>query len=243
MKTNENAKNIIIVIGSIAIFIFTIISALLVGREIGKAGSKLIEKFIKFINKLFEKKAEEKAKAEKQAEALKAAEPLLKEAVKNVKPIKFADLEKTMGSLNKVVKEVIDENQVPNNIREKIEKEKASKTKTFINGKIYDKIDQFINDCKELKRSKIGSHRVPDDSVTSHWDIAYARLVKKNLTQAEEDWAESFKADGFTRSKALEFTNKYFTEVNNYIRHLNVNVEKVSFEETDSIINKYFGEV
>ena len=35
---------------------------------------------------------------------------------------------------------------------------------------------------------------------------------------------------------------EYFSEINNYIRHFNINVEKVSFEETDSIINKYFGE-
>ena len=252
-NNSNNIKNLIIAVGSIAIFIFTIISALWVGREIGKAGSKLIEKFIKFIDKIFEKKAEEKTEANKKAEALKAAEPFLKQAIKNVKPIKFVDLEKTMGSVNKVVKEVINENLVPENIKEKIENEeaqKASGTKTFINGKNIitaltgaNDIEQFIYDCKELKRSKIGSHRVPNDSVTSHWDIAYARLVKKNLTQAEEDWAESFELDGFTKSKALDFVNKYFTEVNNYIRHLNVNVEKVSFEETDSIINKYFGEI
>lgn len=237
MKTNENAKNIIIVIGSLIIATFTGILAYLVGKEIGKWGCQTIQLFAKWIEKIFNKNK------------LNALKPFLKEAIKKADHVSLDDIEKSTTI------EVVDKDQVPERIREKIESyeeaQKASGTKTFINGKNINiitaltganKIDQFIYDCKELKRSKIGSHRVPDDSVTSHWDKCYAKLIKKNLTQAEKDWAESFEFDGFTRSKALEFTNKYFTEVNNYIQHFKVNVEKVSFKETDSIVNKYFGE-
>ena len=237
MKTNENAKNIIIVIGSLIIATFTGILAYRVGKEIGKWGWQTIKVFAEWIEKIFNKKNK-----------LNTLKPLLKEAIKKADHVSLDDIEKS------TTKEVVDKDQVPENIREKIENEeaqKASGTKTFINGNVNvitaltgaNNIEQFIYDCKELKRSKIGSHRIPDDSATSHWDICYAKLIKTNLTNAEKDWMKSFELDGFTRSRALEFTNKYFTEVNNYIRHFNVNVEKVSFEETDSIINKYFGEV
>ena len=228
MKTNNNSKSNFS-IANIIVLIFSLVGMMVIINWISEKVSTWLADL------LFPEEAKKKA-------AVKAAEPVLKQAIKNVKPVKFSDLEKTMGSLDKIVKEVINENQVPNNIREKIESNEEA-SKTFVNGKIYDKIEQFINDCKNLKRSKIGSHKVPDDSATSHWDICYAKLVKTNLTNAEKDWTKSFEADGFTRSRALDFVYKYFDEVNNYIRHLNVNVEKVSFEETDSIINKYFGEV
>lgn len=260
---NNNSKSFSSVVVNLLVLIFSLVGMTVIINWISKKVSNWIMNLIS---------PEVKKKA-----ATKAVAPLLKESIKNVKPLKFADLEKTkdrfektMRSIDKVInevidqsttKEVIDEDQVPENIMDKVEKVtikkmseeelpedireavNASKNKTFINGKIYDKVDQFINDCKALKRSKIGSHRVPNDDLNSHWDINYAKLVKKNLTQAEKDWAESFELDGFTRSRALEFCNKYFTEVNNYIRNLNVNVEQVSFEETDEIINKYFGEV
>lgn len=235
-STNNNIKNLIIAVGSIIIIAITCISAYLVGKEIGKAGVDLIQKFIKFINKIFEEKAE--AKAEKQAEALKAAEPLLKEGIKNVKPIKFSDLEKTMGSLDKVVKEVIDENLVPENIKEKIEKEEASKTKTFINGKIYDKANQFINDCKQLKRSRIGSHRVIIG------DTNMAKKIKSKLTNEENEFVKFYKDMGHDpdRLSCINFMNSYFIWVNEYIKIFDCYCDTVSSEETDAIINKYFGE-
>lgn len=231
-STNNNIKNLIIAVGSIAIFIFTIISALWVGKEIGKAGSNLIEKFIKFINRLFKKKS-----AERKAEALKAAEPVLKQAIKNVKPIKFADLE-TMRSLDKIVKETVPEDQVPENIKEKIENEEASKTKTFINGKIYDKVDQFINECKELKRSRIGSHKV----IVGNTNLA--KKIKSKLTEKENEFIQFYKDMGHDpdRLSCINFMNYYFTWVNEYIDLFDCYCDKVSFEETDAIINKYFGE-
>ena len=206
-------------------------------------------------NLLFPEK-ENTEEAKKKA-AIKAAEPLLKEAVKNVKPIKFSDLEKTMGSLDKVVKEVINEDQVPENIKEKIEKVtvkkmseeelpedikeavNASKTKTFINGKIYDKVDQFINDCKALKRSRIGSHQVIVG------DINLAKKIKSKLTNEENEFVKFYKDLGYDpdRLSCINFINGYFIWVNEYIDLFDCYCDKVSFEETDSIINKYFGEI
>lgn len=118
MKTNENAKNIIIVIGSLIIAACTGILAYLVGKEIGKWGCQTIKIFVKWIEKIFNKNK------------LNALKPLLKEGIKKADHVSLNDIEIS------TTREVVDIDQVPERIREKIESyeeaQKASGTKTFV---------------------------------------------------------------------------------------------------------------
>ena len=137
------------------------------------------------------------------------------------------------------IKEVSNEDQVPENIKEKIESNeeaKASGTKTFVNGKIYDKADQFINDCKALKRSRIGSHRVIVG------DTNMAKKIKSKLTNAENEFVKFYKDLGHDpdRLSCINFMDCYFIWVNEYIKIFDCYCDTVSSEETDAIINKYF---
>lgn len=226
MKTNNNSKSFSSVLANLLIVIFSLVGITVIINWISEKVSNWI------INLISPEEAKKKA-------AVKAVEPLLKEAIKHADHVSLDDIEKS------TTREVVDIDQVPERIREKIESDEeanASGTKTIINGKIYDKIDQFINDCKNLKRSKIGSHRVIDKDIDDIFKLNTAKDLKSKITKMEQIAPEYFNNHGFNRQTALSFTNEYFTNVNDYIRYFNVNVEKVSFEETDSIINKYFGE-
>lgn len=239
--TNNNSKSNFS-LANIIVLVFSLVGMTVIINWISDKVSSWLADLI------FPEKENNNEETKKKA-AVKAVEPLLKEAVKNVKSIKFADLEKTMGSTNKIVdevidqstiKEMIDEDQVPENIREKIESneeaQKASGTKTIINGKIYDKVDQFINDCKALKRSRIGSHKVIIG------DKNLAKKIKSKLTKEENEFVKFYKDMGHDpdRLSCINFMNSYFIWVNEYITQFDCYCDTVSSEEMDSIINKYF---
>lgn len=231
MKNNNNSKSFSSVVINLLVLIFSLVGMTVIINWISEKVSTWIADL------LFpeEKKEDQKSKTSK----IEALKPLLKEAIKH------ADHYTTIDEIEKsTTREVVDIDQVPERIREKIESyeeaQKASGTKTIINGKIYDnEIDQFIYDCKELKRSKIGSHRVIADKD----DVDMAKYLKSKLTKMEQMAPEYFDQNGFNRHNVLLFTNEYFTRVNDYITSFDLYIEKVSFEETDEIINKYFGEV
>lgn len=126
--------------------------------------------------------------------------------------------------------------KVETKIEEVDEDEVPERIKTIINGKITDQVDQFIIDCKELKRSKIGSHR-------TSLKMEKAKEIKRTLTKMEQTAPEYFDQQGFNRQTALSFTDEYFTLVNEYMDIFCDSIfDKVSFEETDAIVDKYFGE-
>lgn len=209
MKTNNNSKSFSSVLANLLIVIFSLVGITVIINWISEKVSNWI------INLISPEEAKKKA-------AVKAVEPLLKEAIKKADHVSIDEIEIS------TTREVVDIDQVPERIREKIES---------------NNIDQFIYDCKQLKRSKIGSHRVIDKDINNIYEVNAAKDLKSKITKMEQIAPEYFNDYGFNRQTALSFTNEYFTEVNNYIRHFNINIEKVSFEETDSIVNKYFGEI
>lgn len=134
--------------------------------------------------------------------------------------------------------------KVETKIEEVDEDEVPEKIKTIINGKIADRVDQFIYDCKMIKKDRIGSHKVVDKDIDDIYEVNAAKSKKLSLTAMEKVAKEYFETNGFNRQNALSFADEYFTLVNDYVREHMDNDEslKIDFELSDSIINKYFGE-
>lgn len=134
--------------------------------------------------------------------------------------------------------------KVETKIEEVSEEEVPEKIRRIINGKIADQIDQFIYDCKMIKKDRIGSHKVVDKDIDDIYEVNAAKSKKSSLTAMEKVAREYFETNGFTRQTALSFADEYFTLVNDYVREHMDNDEslKIDFELSDSIINKYFGE-
>ena len=134
--------------------------------------------------------------------------------------------------------------KVETKVEEVAEEDVPEKIRTIINGKIADQIDQFIYDCKMIKKDRIGSHKVVDKDIDDIYEVNAAKSKKSALTAMEKVAKEYFATNGFTRQTALSFADEYFTLVNDYVREHMDNDEslKIDFELSDSIINKYFGE-